>query len=192
LKEPTSFPSDEGRIQAYLGGRLDSAEAEAFEQRMFADDDFAAEVQRALEIRAATANVAVKRERRGPPGRVLFGLAAAASVALVAVSIVWLQQPPAPAVFRGVEQRMGLEVEVEGDALRARWQTIADAAGYELQVLTADGRVLRSIEADGTAATIDLGAPADSTAAAAFVEVSALDELGQTLQRSDRLALPQR
>jgi len=192
LKDQTLSPADESRIQEYLAGRLDAAEAERFEERMFTDDELAAEVQRALEIRAATLPAGVKRRTTGPPRRMLIALAAAAGAAAVAVGITWLSQPPASAVFRGVEQRMGLEVEVEGGALRARWQPIADAAGYELQVLARDGRVLRSLEADGMTATLDLGPSPDSTSAPAFVEVSALDELGQTLQRSDRVALPDR
>lgn len=188
MKDPTSPPSDESRIQAYVAGRLDSAQAEAFEQRMFADDELAAEVQRALEIRAATLQVAVKRESRGAPRNVLFGLAVAAGVAALTVSIVWLQQPPTPPVFRGVEQRMGLEVELDGTALRARWQAIPAAVGYELQVLAGDGRVLSGVETDDTTATLDLSV----ASAPAFIEVSALDGLGQTLQRSERVALPNR
>lgn len=192
MKDQTLSPADESRIQAYLAGRLDEAEAERFEERMFADDELAAEVQRALEIRAATLPASVERRTARPPRRAWFALAAAAGAAVIAVGIVFLQQPPSPAVFRGVEQRMGLEIEVDGGALRARWQPIADAAGYELQVFASDGRVVRNLEADGTAAALDLGAPADSADAPAFIEVSALDELGQTLRRSERLALPDR
>lgn len=192
MKDQTPPASDERRIQEYLAGRLDPAEAERFEERMFMDDALAAEVQRALEIRAATLPASVQRRTARPPRRAWFALAAAAGAAVVAVGIVYLQQPPSPAVFRGVEQRMGLEVEVDGGVLRARWQPIADAAGYELQVLASDGRVLRSLEADGTAAALDLGLAADSADAPAFIEVSALDELGQTLRRSERLALPGR
>jgi hypothetical protein len=191
LKDQTQSPSDESRIRDYLAGRLDTAEAERFEERMFADDGLAAEVQRALEIRAATSLAAVKT-RSGPPRRAWVALAAAAGVAALGVGITWLQRPADSPVFRGAEQRMGLTVEADGATLRARWQSVADAAGYELQVLARDGRVLRSVEADGTAAALDLGAPADPASAPAFVEVSALDELGQTLQRSERVALPDR
>jgi len=192
LNDPTPSSAEESRIQDYLAGRLDAAAAERFEQRMFEDDALAAEVQGALEIRAATPAQAAARRPSGPPRRGWYALAAAAGAAVLAVGIVWLQQPPAPPVFRGVEQRIGLEVEVDGGALRARWQPVAAAARYELQVLASDGRVLRSLEADGTAATVDLGASAEGPSAAAFVEVSALDDVGQTLRRSERLALPDR
>jgi hypothetical protein len=192
LNDPTPSSAEESGIQDYLAGRLDADAAERFEQRMFEDDALAAEVESALEIRAATqARVATGRPS-GPARRAWYALAVAAGAAVFAVGIVWLQQPSAPPVFRGVEQRMGLEVEVDGGALRARWQPVADAAGYELQVLASDGRVLRSVEAESTAATLDLGAPAEGSTAAAFVEVSALDDVGQTLRRSERLALPDR
>lgn len=199
LKDGMSSSADESRIRDYLAGRLDAAEAERFEQRMFEDDELAAEVERALEIRAATATatptatateVGTARRPSGPPRRVLYALAVAASAAVLAVGIVWLQPPPEP-VFRGVELRMGLEVEIGGGALRARWQPVADASGYELQLLASDGRVLRSLETDGTAATVELGAP-NGGPAAAFVEVSALDDVGQTLRRSERVPVPER
>jgi hypothetical protein len=191
LNDPTPSRSDESRIQDYLAGRLAAAEAEAFEQRMFEDDALAAEVQTALEVRAATAPAGAARRASGPPRRMLYGLAIAASAAVLAVGIAWLRPPPAPEVFRGVEQRMGLEVEVDGGAVRARWEPVADAAGYELQVFARDGRLLRSVEVDDATAALELGAPANATAAPAFIEVSALDDLGQTLQRSERVALPE-
>lgn len=191
MKDQTLASFDESRLQDYLAGRLDEAEAELFEERMFADDRFAAEVQRALEIRAAT-SVAAARKRTTSPRRAWVAFAAAAGAAVIAVGIVWLQRPTEPPVFRGVEQRMGLTVEADGATLRARWQAVNGAAGYELQVLASDGGVLRSVESDGTSATLDLGAGADQASAPAFVEVSALDDVGQTLRRSERLALPDR
>ena len=191
MKDQIPSPSDESRIQDYLAGRLESAESERFEERMFAEDGLADEVQRALEIRAATSLAAV-RTRSSPARRAWVAFAAAAGAAVLAVGIVWLQRPAEPPVFRGVEQRMGLEVEAGGPTLRARWQAVSDAAGYELQVLASDGRVLRSVDVDGTAAVLDLGAAADERSRPAFVEVNALDELGQTLRRSERVALPDR
>ena len=192
MKDQTPSRSDERRIQEYLAGRLDAADAERFEERMFEDDALAAEVQRALEIRSATTQAAAPRATASPPRRVLYALAIAASAAALAVGVIWLQQPQAPDVFRGVEQRMDLAVEAEGGAVRARWRSVAGAAGYELQLFGSDGRLLRSVETDGTTATLDLGAAADGASVAAFVEISALDELGQTLQRSERVALPDR
>jgi anti-sigma factor RsiW len=192
LKDGMSSSADESRIRDYLAGRLDAAEAERFEQRMFEDDELAAEVGRALEIRAATeVQVGETRPASRPPRRALYAFAVAATAAILAVGIVWLQRPAAPPVFRGVELRMGLEVEIGGGALRARWQPVADASGYELQLLASDGRVLRSLETDGTAATVELGAP-NGGPTAAFVEVSALDDVGQTLRRSERVPLPER
>jgi hypothetical protein len=173
------------------GRRLDAAEAERRRAHV-RDDGVAAEVESALEIRAATPRADAKRRTSSPPRRAWLAFAAAAGAAVIAVGIVWLQRPSEPPVFRGVEQRMGLEVEADGGTLRARWQSVADAAGYELQVLARDGRVLRSVEADDTTAALDLGAAADAASAPAFVEVSALDGFGQALQRSERIALPDR
>jgi anti-sigma factor RsiW len=181
--------SDESTVQAYLAGRLSEAEAEAFEERLFADEALAHEVERALEIRAATAPARAASTTARPPQRAWLALAAAAGIAVVAASITWLPRPPPEPVFRGSEQRMGLEVEVYTDALRARWGAIAGAAGYEIQVFAADGRVLYDVETNETAATIDLETPVETADAPAFVEMTALDELGQELQRSERLAL---
>jgi hypothetical protein len=185
LKDQTLNGVDDERIREYLAGRLDAAEAERFEERMFADDELAAEVQRALEIRAAMSPAAAKRRTGRPRPRTLFAFAAAAAAAMVAVGVLWLQ-PQQPPVFRGVEQRMSVEIDEVGDGFwLANWQPVAGAADYELQVLASDGGVLLTIHEDGLAA----GFGHDS---AAFIEVSALDELGQTLRRSERLALPDR
>jgi len=187
--ESTVSGAGEGQVQKYLAGRLSDAEADAFEERLFTDDALAGEVERALEIRAATAPAGAARAAARPPRRAWFALAAAAVIAVVAAGITWLPRPPPEPVFRGSEQRMGLEVEMYTDALRARWNPVAGAAGYEVRVFAADGRELYDVETNETAATIELETPVETADAPAFVEVTALDELGQDLQRSDRLAL---
>ena len=189
MNDPTPSSAEESRIQDYLAGRLDEAAADRFEQRLFEDDALAAEVQRALEIRAAMSPAGAERRTARPRPRWLFALAAAAAAAMVAVGVLWLQ-PLQPPVFRGVEQRMGLEIEVDGNALFARWQPIGGAAGYELQLLARDGSMLLTLNVDDAEARILLS-PVDGLAPA-FVEVSALDDVGQTLRRSERLALPDR
>ena len=124
-----------------------------------------------------------------PPRRAWLALAAAAVIAVVAAGIAWLPKPPPEPVYRGSEPRMGLEVEMYTDALRARWVPVAGAAGYEIRVFAADGRELHDVETNDTATTIELETPVETADAPAFVEVTALDELGQDLQRSERLAL---
>ena len=187
--ETTVSGTGEGQVQKYLAGRLSDAEAEAFEERLFTDEALAGEVERALEIRAATAPAGAARTTARPPRRAWLALAAAAGIAVVAASIAWLPRPPPEPVFRGSEQRMGLDVEMYTDALRARWAPVAGAAGYEIQVFAADGRVLHDVETNDTATTIELETPVETADTPAFVEVTALDGLGQDLQRSERLAL---
>jgi anti-sigma factor RsiW len=187
--ESTASGAGEGQVQKYLAGRLSDAEAEAFEERLFTDDALAGEVERALEIRAATAPARAATATARPRRRAWLALAAAAGIAVVAAGIAWLPRPPPEPVFRGSEQRMGLRVEMDTDALRARWAPVAGAAGYEIQVFAKDGRVLYDVETKETAATLELETPVQAPDAPAFVEITALDELGQELQRSERLAL---
>jgi hypothetical protein len=186
--EPKPSVADESRIQKYLAGRLDEAEAEAFEERLFADENLAAEVERALEIRAAAAPaapaVAARPRAAKPPRRAWFALAAAAGAAVLAVGVVWLQRPPPEPVFRGVEQRMDLTVEAGAGTVRARWPAVAGAVGYEVQIFGRDGGLLQTVETREPAATIELPG-----AAPASIEVTALDDLGQVLQRSERVTL---
>jgi hypothetical protein len=185
--------SNERRIQAYLARALDENEAERFEEDLMADDSLALELQRALEIRAALKDVAAKPAtlRVAYHPRLRLALAAAAGVALVAIALpLWLQTPPDAPVFRGVEQRMGLTIEADGGELRARWASVPGATGYELRVLARDGGLLDSVEVGATEAVLNLGEDSEA-GSAAFAEVVALDDLGQTLRRSDRVAVMQ-
>jgi hypothetical protein len=185
---------DEKRIQDYLSGRLSDAEAEELEARCLADEALGAELERALEIRAALMRpgVSLSARKHRATRRVLLPLALAASAAMAGVGVYWLQAASQGApVFRGVEQRMGLEVEIRGGELSARWKPVSGAASYELRVLENEGGVIRSVEVNTGAAAIDLRAaePSDAGSKPAFVDVVALDEFGQTLNRSERIAL---
>jgi anti-sigma factor RsiW len=178
---------DERRIQDYLSGRLPSTEAEAFEAQMFADDELAAEVERALEIRAAMQDqpaaprVTARRATAGLPP----AWAMAAGIATLGIGLVWFRyQSPTP-VFRGVEQTLNLEVEVAGGKLNARWAPAAGAHGYELQTFAADGQLMDSVSAKDTTVAIELRA----AAVPAYVEVVALDDFGQAMLRSQRVRI---
>jgi anti-sigma-K factor RskA len=178
---------DEPHIQDYLSGRLSAAEAEAFEARMFADDELAGEVQQALEIRAAmqepVASPRVTARRRSWGSRPAWALAAA--IAVVGIGLVWFRpQAPTP-VFRGVEQTMRLEVELTGGELNAHWAAASGAHGYELQTFGADGQIMDSFPATGTTVAIELRAAPPP----AYVELVALDDFGQTMLRSQRVRL---
>ena len=178
---------DEPRIQDYLSGRLSASDAEAFEAQMFADDELAAEVERALEIRAAmqepVASPRVSARRLASGMRPAWALAA--GLAAISIGLVWFRsQPPTP-VFRGVEQTMGLEVELAGGKLNARWAPASGAHGYELQTFAADGQLMESVPSKETTVAIELRAAAPP----AYVEVVALDDFGQTMLRSQRVRL---
>jgi hypothetical protein len=182
---------DERRIQDYLSGRLSASEAEAFEAQMFADDELAAEVERGLEIRAAMQDQqskphAAAAARRGSRSGLRPAWALAAGIAAMGIGLAWFSyQSASPPVFRGVEQTMGLEVELTGSKLNARWAPAPGAHGYELQTFAADGQLMESVPAKDTTVAIELRAAAPP----AYVEVVALDDFGQTMLRSQRVRL---
>jgi hypothetical protein len=183
---------DEQRIQDYLSGRLSAAEAEAFEAKMFADDALAAEVEQALEIRAALQKpgasqpVAAHRGNWRSRSHMRPAWALAASIAVAGIGLFWFRaQSPSTPVFRGVEQTMGLQVEVAGGKLDARWAAVPGAHEYELQIFEADGQLTDSVPSDGTRLVLELREGASH----AYAEVVALDNLGQTMLRSQRVRL---
>ena len=55
------------QIRAYIHGRMTADEALAFEQAFFADDALLAELERAIEIQAATAEAAARPARYAVP-----------------------------------------------------------------------------------------------------------------------------
>lgn len=188
--------ADDNRlIHAYLTGALSESEAEAFEERLFADDKLERELKRAMEIRAALGDAADVQAQpgRGSVQRVLLPLALAAGAAILAFGLIQLQTPTeVTPVFRGVEQRTGLEVEIADKQLNAQWRPVSDAALYELRLLAADGELLTFVEVSGSQATaeIDLNDASNNASEAAYIELIALDQFGQTIVRSERLEIP--
>ena len=188
----TAAEAADRALDAYLRGKLTVPEADAFEERLFADESLAQEAQLALEIRAALGSEKAIRPSKGTgvgQRYRLASLALAATIAALAVGVYWLPAPrEAAPVFRGVEQRMGLDVELRGRALSAKWDPVSGATGYELRVFERSGKLLRSVEVENATAALDLGLDAEA-AAPAFVDVVALDDFGQELIRSGRIAL---
>lgn len=189
MNRPSDMPPDQAILHAYLCGALSEAEAEDFEKRLFADDELAKELQRAVEIRAAAMDRVRKPDARdaGRSGRRLLPLAIAAGAAMLAAGLYWLQTPPTP-VYRGIEQRAGLELRIAGGEVRAEWAPVPGAAGYELGIYAGDGRLLHTIDADASPVAFDFDAVVPS-GSKTYVEVVALDDLGQTLARTERVEL---
>jgi hypothetical protein len=190
--ELTPSRPDEKWIQDYLAGRLSEAEAEEFEARCLADDTLGEELERALEIRAAMKRSDSKPQARSGLRGTWLPLAVAAGAAMLAAGFYWLQTPQqSTPLFRGAQQALTLEVDVSGNQISARWPAVPGASGYELRLFERDGRLIRSMEVDGTASVIDLGnaGSIDPGRKPASVDVTALDAFGQTLLRSQRIAV---
>jgi hypothetical protein len=190
--ELTPSRPDEKWIQDYLAGRLSEAEAEEFEARCLADDTLGEELERALEIRAAMKRSDSKPRARSGRWGTLLPLAVAAGAAMLVAGFYWLQTPQqSTPLFRGAQQALTLEVDVSGNQISARWPAVPGAAGYELRLFERDGRLIRSMEVDGTASVIDLSnaGSIDPGRKPSSVDVTALDAFGQTLLRSQRIAV---
>ena len=179
--------ADDTALRAYLSGTIRETDAQALEERLFSDDRLAAELERALEIRAAMKSSASTPQVRNRRLGGFLPLALAAGVAMLVAGFYWLQTPTqSTPVFRGAQQSLALEVEVSGNQVRARWSAVPGAAGYELRLFERNGRVMRSMELDTTAGVIDLSR---TDTPPASIDVTALDSFGQSLIRSQRIAV---
>jgi len=93
---------------------------------------------------------------------------------------------PEPAV----NEMLALDATLDETTLRATWVPVVGAASYELRVYDAGGRVLRASRVDGQTLAVDLdvlelgGVPSVDA-----LDVAALDRVGQTLTRSERLSV---
>lgn len=176
MPERTDKAFDTATIDAYLNGRLGEAEAEAFEARLFADDELAAELERSIELRAAALPTGSVRGRWLP-------LAAAAAVGVLAVGLVVVDFGPSPVeepIMRSGESRLELTATGQGGAVVIDWPDVEGADTYRLDFYDADGRILVSSEV----AQSELRVLADEIGEARIARVRAYDPLRELLADS--------
>lgn len=179
---------DEDVPRRYALGALSDAEAESFEQHMFACENCWAEVEQAIELRAALRDRPASRSRARPP---VWSWMAAAAVLVVALVGVWGLRPgvdvperDGPRVYRGAEGVLAIEARVEGRRLALSWTAVPGAASYVVEVFAGGSLVLEK-EAAVPELTLDL--PAGELVPA--VRVRALDDLRQEIVSSQFIEL---
>ncbi|MGE0160576.1 MAG: hypothetical protein AB7T31_14295 [Gemmatimonadales bacterium] len=83
---------------------------------------------------------------------------------------------------------LALEATLDETTLRASWAPVVGAASYELRVYDAGGRLLRASAVDGQTLAVDVDVlELGGVPSASALDVAALDRVGQTLARSERL-----
>jgi hypothetical protein len=102
---------------------------------------------------------------------------------MIALISIFAPQPMAPGT-------LAVEATVDETTLRASWEAVVGAAAYELRVYDAGGRLLRASQVDGRTLAVDLdvlelgGVPSVTA-----LDVAAVDSVGRTLARSERLGV---
>jgi Putative zinc-finger len=144
---------DDSLAARYVSGRLDEAEAEAFEAHYFACERCLGLVQQANEIRAGLS----ASGGRGLRSRPWLPLAAAAAL-LLALAGWWLtgrRDDAGGHAFRAASGP-GLDVRVSAAAghLDVTWAAVAAARRYRVRLVDADGILLVERELDAPPASI--------------------------------------
>jgi hypothetical protein len=99
-------------------------------------------------------------------------------------------EPTTPADARGAAKAMSLEVVVDGPAVRTSWTPVTGAAGYELRLYDAGGRLVGASRVAPTTLAVDLVALSQGGALnVAALDIVALDGVGHVLLRSERVPL---
>ena len=111
----------------------------------------------------------------------LAPLGAALAIGMIALISILAPQPTA-------DGTLALEATLDETTLRASWEPVVGAAAYEVRVYDAGGRLLRASEVDGQTLAVDLDAlELGGVPSVTALDVAALDGVGQTLARSERL-----
>jgi hypothetical protein len=175
---------DDDKLRRYALGTLTEQEAETVEAHYFACDRCWHELERIVEVRAAF-DGATGARTSGKHRRGLQGLAMAAVLAIAAAGLwLWMPRPGEGEVetLRGADGSLDLSVTSSGERWTAEWPDVPGAASYVLEVMTADGQSLLSIET--IEASADVALPS-GTGGVTYWKVQALDSMRQTIERSD-------
>lgn len=181
-------------VSQYVSGRFTDEQAAAFEQHLEGCERCWAEVQVALQVRAATrSSEAPSREQSGGPRLrgPLWLVAAAASVALAIAGWWTLDSPHRPVeVTRGGSAIAITASRLPDGAVRVSWPVVDGASRYRLVVSRIDGVTLLARDTDGVELLLtptDLPTPLPATV---LVELRAEDALGTTLVAHGPVSVP--
>ncbi len=187
---------DRELIQGYAAGRLAESDAEGLEAHAMECAECWAEIQQAVELRAALVEARVVPATQAPAattrGRWPLALAAAAAVILaIGGTAVWYlsgaRGEVAP-ILRGPSDELGVVMSWQSNgALRISWTPVLDAATYRIKVSSPAGAV---VERQVGTPTITL-APLEAPARPATVTVEAENSAGEVVSRAT-VAVPQR
>jgi len=187
---------DRELIQGYAAGRLAESDAECLEAHAMECAECWAEIQQAVELRAALVEARAAPATQAPAstrrGRWPLALAAAAAVVLaIGGTAVWYlsgaRGEVAP-ILRGPSDELGIVMSWQSNgALRISWTPVVDAAAYRIKVSSSAGALA---ERQVRTPTITLG-PSGVPPPAATVTVEAENSAGEVVSRAT-LAVPQR
>lgn len=196
---------DGDMVSRYLADRLSEPEAEAFEAHYFACEACWRAVEAAMALRATAGG------EREPAARDASSGAApapgrragwrrwipAAAAAVVAVGVgVWLSGPGgAPDAggdrLRGEAADAAVITEWTDEGLRVRWDEVAAATAYVVQIFDAGGTLREEIETEGTEMVLPRDrSPGSPAAGSRLLRVQALDGVGQPLSTSALVPVP--
>jgi hypothetical protein len=182
-------PTREQRIRAYLSGAMSESDAEAFERELFLDDELAAEVERALEIKASvgSADRPSVITRLPPRSRREFRwIAIAAVFSAVAIGgVLWLtRMAQEPMIMRAGEERLSVQLAPGTDGMRLSWSPVANATAYRVDVFTQSGEKLSSREIPDLSLVVGDDVIGGGAAGAVFARVIAIDHLRREIADS--------
>jgi len=199
---PSACPHEdrESLAEDYLARRLSEAQAEEFEAHYFACDACFEQVELAASLYGALRDTAqpqpaTRFSPARPRPRVWAWYAAAAAIACVTLSGVWLLRTPGNAagespVMRG--DRDGFEVTAtrSGSDLVLEWPAVPGAEHYDVRISSVEGETLWEQRTAGMRSSVALDElPPGGDARELYARVEALDGLLQPLARSKVVAV---
>jgi len=184
----------------YLARRLSEAQAEEFEAHYFACNACFEQVELAASLHGALRDAAHPQPATlfAPArtrSRVWAWYAAAAAIACVTVSAVWLLRPPGngtgqPQVMRGELDGFEVTATTMDSDLVLEWPAVPGAEHYEVRISSVEGETLWERRTAGIRSSVPLDElPPGADARELYARVEALDGLLQRVARSKVVAV---